>query len=342
MNASRPPTSKACSSSPSVAVFRRAFFAALLLPTLSSPAAAGGFLEPVAVLPEVGLWADAFTELGYGRDPGIVVVWGLDPRTATGSGRISEIAWSDIAFRIRVELFHADGRRVTAEDRIVDRPHMVDGVLQGGFPATLHHTLREPGAYRARLEAYALMDASAAGLDSVPRRAVEVETVLEGESPTGDDWRVSDLLLLRDLQTWRPGASRDRSWYEWLLDPAVSRQVDADSAGAFLAFEIQRGQELVPRCRRTNCRVAVTIYDGEGGLMEQTLRAVPQPFSVSAYVVPIQTASLEPGEYEARVEVYEANQLLAWQARRFRVRPPAGVESGEAAAPEGPTNPGSP
>jgi hypothetical protein len=235
---------------------------------------------------------------------------------------------------VRAELFNAEGRRVKSEERIVDPPHLEDGLPRGGFPITLRLLLRESGTYRARLEAYPLVAAEEAGLDSVPRRVIEAEAVLEKHAPTGADWQVSDLLLLRGFQPWRAGSAPERTWHEWVLDPAVSRRISPDSAGSYLAFEVQRGEEPVPHCLRTNCRVTITIYDAAGGLSLQTLRPVPKPFSVSAYLVPIETMALPPGEYEARVEVFEANEKLAAQARRFLVREPE-AEGPAEPAPEG-------
>lgn len=297
-------------------------------------AAAGGFAEPIAVLPEVGLYADGFTELGYGRAPGLVILWGIDSLAATGSGAARNFDWTKVPYRVRVELFNAKGKRVEKEELIVDPPRLEDGIARGGFPTTVRMLLRKGGVYRARLEAYPLIDPAAAGLDSVPRRVVEVEAELDIYEPTGGgEWRASDLLIVRQLLPWRPGSAPERTWNEWVLNPAVSRRVETDSAGCYLAFEVQRDRVTVPQCQRTNCRVAITVYSADGGVALQVVRPVPDPFSVSAYIVPLQTASLDEGEYEARVEVFEADKTLAAQARRFWVRrapavsPPPGTTS---------------
>ena len=272
------------------------------------------------MLPETGLWADGFTELGYGRDPGLVIFWGLDPQTVARTGNREPFDWSLVSYRTRVEVFNSKGKSVSSEERIVDPPKIEDGLLTGGFPAAVHVLLRKAGDYRVRLEAYPLIEPSAAGLDTLPHRTVEATAHLTHVAPEQSSWQISDLFVVHDMSAWTPGTPRDRTWYEWSLDPAVSRAVTADSNGSYLAFEVQRGRELVPQCQATNCRVVVSVTDEAGGLALQTLRPVPAAFSVSAYVVPIETVALGPGDYVASVEVFEGGESRARERRAFRVR----------------------
>ena len=225
-----------------------------------------------------------------------------------------------------MRVYDPKGKKIIDEEKVVDPPRRVGEVLEGGFPLIVRNVIRAEGEYRVRLEAYPLMDPSVAGLDTVPRHVVETTAQVTRVTPEQTDWEISDILVLQDIRPWRPGVSKHRTWYEWDFDPTASRIVEVDSSGAFLAFELQRAQEVVPRCQATHCRVAVTIYDDEDGLMLQTLRPVPGPAAVSAYVVPIETMALQPGEYRATVEVYEGGQLLSESHRQFRVR---GSGSGE-------------
>ena len=289
----------------------------VVLPTL---AAAGGFDEPVLVLPETGLWADGFTDLAYGRGPGLAILWGLDSATVVRPPGAPEFDWSKVPYQTIVQVFAPDGKRIMDEQKVVDPPHREDGMVVGGFPLIVRSVIRTEGVYRVRLEAYPLMDPAVVGLDSVPRHTVETSATVARVRPEQTEWEISDILILRDMQPWRAGVSPHRTWYDWSFDPSPSRVVEVDSSGAFLAFELQRAREVVPRCQLTNCRVAITVYDDEGGLALQTLRPVPDPDEVSAYVVPIETMALAPGEYQASVDVYEAGEVLTSERRRFRVR----------------------
>jgi hypothetical protein len=279
----------------------------------------GGFAEPVAVIPEIGLWADAMSELGYGARPGLLVWWGLEPGTAVSAA--GGVDWSKYTFRVRVEILDEDGDRVAKSEELIDPLEKNDVAASGGFPTAEHLVIDRPGKYRARLEAYPLMAAEDAGLDSVPRGVVEIDVLVADRSrANGADWLMSDLLFLDTLESWLPGSHSKRTWYEWVIYPNVPRSYAPDSSGALVAFEIDRGDELVARCTRRNCRVVISVLDEVGGIIEHVMRQVPKEESVGAYVVPIQTIDLEPGRYYAQVEVFEAGNRILGVSRQFEIR----------------------
>lgn len=279
----------------------------------------GGFAQPVPVIPEIGLWADAMSELGYGARPGLLLWWGLEP--GNGDVGADAVDWAKYTFRVRVEILDEDGDRVAKGEELIDPLHKDDLAARGGFPTSEHLVIDRPGKYRARLEAYPLMTAEEAGLDSVPRGMVEVDVVVAERSLSNDArWLISDLLFLDTLENWLPGSHSERTWYEWVIYPNVPRSYAADSSGALVAFEIERGEELVDRCNRRNCRVVISVLDGSGGIIEHVMRQVPKEGSVSAYVVPIQTVGLEPGNYLAQVEVFEGGDKIVSVSRPFGIR----------------------
>jgi hypothetical protein len=281
----------------------------------------GGFGQPVSVIPEIGLWADALSELGYGARPGLLVWWGFGPVSGDSEAAGAALDWSKYTFRIRVEILDAIGKRVAKAEELIDPLERVDLTARGGFPTADHLVIDKPGEYRARLEAYPLIDAEEAGLDSVPRGIAEVDVRIARRSRTdGDDWLISDLLFLDAIENWLPGSHSERTWYEWVVYPNVPRSFLPDSSGAMVAFEIERGDELVPRCVLRSCRVVISVLDAEGGIVQQAMRQVPDEGSVSAYVVPFQTIDLEPGSYDAQVEVYEAGNRILTVSRSFGVR----------------------
>ena len=280
----------------------------------------GGFREPVRVIPEIGLWADGLTELGYAERPGLLLWWGLEEPAEGAASRLSEIDWSRIAFRVRIEIFNENGSVVAREQKIIEPFRDDEFRASGGFPYPMHILMAQPGTYRTTLEAYPLIDAESAGLDSVPRGFVELEAIVAERLDTSPEWQVSDLLFLDSHDKWTAGGSAERTWYEWFILPNVARSFAPDSLGAFVAFEIQRGEELVPRCRQNNCRVLISVYDGDGGLHLQTLRSVPDPNKVSAYVVPIETIDLESGPYRAEVHIFEGSERILGVSRGFEIR----------------------
>jgi hypothetical protein len=278
----------------------------------------GGFSQPVPVIPEIGLWADAMTELGYGTRAGLLVWWGLDPSTAVEGSAAAEVDWSQITFRVRVEVFDLEGNRVEKSEKLIDPPESDEFSSRGGFPAAEHVVMDLPGRYRARIEAYPLISAEEVGLDSVPRGVVEVDAkVAERSISGGPEWLISDLMFLDALEDWVPGSPSERTWYEWIIFPSVPRSFVPDSAGAYVAFEIERGEELVPLCARRHCRVVISILDEHGGIVQQALRQVPEAASVSAYVVPFETINMHPGRYHARVEVFEGGSQILSVSRAF-------------------------
>lgn len=294
----------------------------------------GGFVEPVAVIAEIGLWADAMSELGYGARPGLLVWWGLEPETVAAGSPLGGVDWRKYTFRIRVEVFSQDGRRVAKAEELIDPLEKTDIAPRGGFPTAEHLVIDTPGKYRARLEAYPLMEAAEAGLDSVPRGVVETDVIV-AERALGNsaDWLISDLLFLDSIEDWVPGSHSERTWYEWVIYPNVARVFSPDSSGALVAFEIERGDEIVPRCVRSHCRVVITVIDDNGGIVEQAMRQVPEATSVSAYVVPIRTVGLEPGRYHTRVEIFEAGDRIFSVSRPFEIREGAMVGNDDPPAP---------
>jgi hypothetical protein len=289
----------------------------------------GGFDEAVPVISEIGLWADALTELGYGERAGLLVWWGLDTATATAGSAAAGVDWSKVTFRVRMELLDQEGERVAASQLLVDPLGDDEGLARGGFPVATHLFVKYPGRYLARLEAYPLISPAEAGLDSVPRGLVEVEALVAAGSATGAEWQISDLLFVSSLEDWVTGSPADRTWYEWVLYPNVPRNFAPDSSGAFLAFEIERGEELVPSCSRRHCRVVISILDDGGGIVQQALREVPEPASVTAYVVPFETIGVEAGRYHAQVEVFEGGTRLLSVSRSFAMRQGADTDRGD-------------
>jgi hypothetical protein len=289
----------------------------------STPAAAdtavvrhGGFERAVAVIPSVGLWADGLAELGISRKPGLELWWGLEAPAAPGSGRTLD--WKRVSFRVRATISTSTGREVARRDEIIE-PLRLDGAYESdGFPMVMHVPLA-PGDYRVQLEAYPLMSAKDAGLDSVPRGVVLAEAHVPAVAGGVDGWRLGDVHIFRAVRRWEPGAPPERTWYEWIISPIVSRTIPSDLAKAYLAFELSRDADVVPRCANNSCRVVITVRDAEGGVRLQDLRMVPESAAVTAYLAPIEAGQLAAGEHEALVEIYVSRTVQVALRRKFEV-----------------------
>lgn len=294
--------------------------------------AAGGFEHPILLIPEIGLWVDGVAELGFAKKTGLVIWWGLgrgaaqagqDTLGGTGMESASmptpgRVDWQRVAFRIRAEVWNDKGKRVARKQDIVD-PLQRDAYAEGGgFPAPLRMSLKS-GTYRVKLEAYPLISAAALGTERVPRGEAEAVAVVPQITYASKGWRLGDLLFLRSVRRWGPGAPPERTWYEWVVDPSAPRAFGSGSREGYVAFEVLRSEEPVPRCGGNSCRIVITITDTTGAVRQQDLRPVPTPASVSAYLVPIRPDELNAGVYHARVEVYDRGELQAAVSRQFWV-----------------------
>ena len=273
-----------------------------------------GFAAPVPILPAVGLWVDGSARIGYAKKSGVVLWWGLEP-PAPGAGAVD---WRRVTFRIRAEAFRPDGKRAARQEDLIEPLHSDGATERGGFPTPIDLVLA-PGRYRLHLEAYPLISAQKVGLDSVPHGRADVEMVVPEMSVGSQGWRVSDILFLGTLRKWEPGAAPQRTWYDWVGHPNVSRVFAADTASAYAGFEVLRSSEVVPRCGPGRCRIVITVRDATGGVVQQELRAVPEAGSLQAYVVRFRPGELGPGEYAAEIEIFEGSELQATTRRGFQV-----------------------
>jgi len=275
-----------------------------------------GFDAPVEILPEIGLWVDGTAELGFAKKTGLVLWWNMEkPASAATPARVD---WSRVTFRIRAEAWDARGKRVDREERLVGPLRMDLQSESGGFPMPLRLQLK-PGQYRIRLEAYPLISASAAGLDSVPHGRAEAIARVPDLSHQSRGWSIGDPLFLDAIRHWEPGAPNERTWYEWIVRPNPSRTLSSRGTSGQLAFEVVRSEEPIPRCGTNTCRVVITVRDSVQGIVLQELRPVPAPATVSAYLVPLDASGLSPGRYSVTIEVFEASVREAAIRRDFSV-----------------------
>ena len=275
-----------------------------------------GFEQPVAIIPEMGLWVDGIAELGYAKKTGLVLWWNLEKARATGKD--TRVDWSRVSFRIRAAVYDTTGKQIEKEERLVDPLETSLEGEHGGFPAPIRIPLKA-GTYRVRLEAYPLISASAAGLDSVPRGLAEATAVIPELSHRRVGWSIGDPLFLESARKWEPGSSDDRTWYEWIVHPNPSRTLSIHGKTGQLAFEVVRSFETVPRCGANTCRVVITVNDAQGGIVLQELRPVPEPATSSAYLVPLDTSGLTPGRYSVTIEIFEAKEREAAIRREFSI-----------------------
>ena len=294
---------------------------------------ARGFEHPINIIPQIGLWVDGVVELGFTKKTGLILWWSLEKNRAPGdssgaagaapdSSRLgreaSRIDWSRVTFRIRADVYNTKGKRVEREEALIDPLQVGPEGEDGGFPAPLRVPLRA-GDYRVHLEAYPLISASAAGLDSVPRGTAESTAHVIEISHRVLGWNISDPLFLDSVRRWEPGSPDERTWYDWVVRPNPSRTLSAQSKTGQLAFEVVRSYETVPRCGANTCRVVVTVNDAQGGIVLQELRPVPEPATASAYLVPLDASGLAPGRYSVTIEVFEAMQRQASIRREFSI-----------------------
>jgi hypothetical protein len=275
-----------------------------------------GFEEPANLIPEMGLWADGIAELGYAKKTGLVIWWNLEKERATGHD--AHLDWSRVTFRIRAEVYDSTGKQVGKEEKLIDPLQTGPEGESGGFPAPLRIALKT-GTYRVHLEAYPLISASAAGLDSVPRGMADVKAFLPELSHRRVGWSIGDPLFLESVKKWEPGSSEDRTWYEWVIHPNPSRTLSAHGTTGHLAFEVVRSFETVPRCGGNTCRVVITVNDAQGGIVLQELRPVPDPATSSAYLVPLDASGLAPGRYSVTIEIFDATDREAAIRREFSI-----------------------
>lgn len=283
-----------------------------------SASEAQGFEAPVNLIPEMGLWADAIAELGGTKKAGLVVWFGLEKNRATGHD--ARVDWSRVTFRIRAEAYDTTGKQVDKEEKLVDPLQSGPEGETGGFPARLRLQLKGR-TYRVHLEAYPLISASAAGIDSVPRGTADARATVPELSHRRMGWSIGDPLFLESIKKWEPGSSDDRTWYEWIIHPNPSRTLSSQGKANQLAFEIVRSYEAVPRCGANTCRVVITVNDAEGGIVLQELRPVPDPATSSAYLVPVDASGLAPGRYSVTIEIFEAKEREAAIRREFSISP---------------------
>jgi hypothetical protein len=230
-----------------------------------------------------------------------------------------DIDWRRVSFRVRADIGTRDGRSVAQREALVE-PLRPEALESGGFPMAMHVPLA-PGEYRIRLEAYPLISARDAGLDSLPRGIALVDARVPQAAAGEEGWRLGDVHVFRGVRRWEPGAPPERTWYEWIVAPSVSRTVAADTARAYLAFELSRDVDVVPRCGNNSCRIVVTVRDLEGAVRLQDLRPVPASGAVSAYLIPIEPGQLAPGDYEVLVEIFDGREAQTALSRTFRVGP---------------------
>ncbi len=62
-------------------------------------------------------------------------------------------------------------------------------------------------------------------------------------------------------------------------------------------------------------------FDEEGGIVDQTLRAVPEAEEVNAYVIPLDIGAWPPGIYRAEVVVLEGADRITSTSRSFEILP---------------------
>jgi hypothetical protein len=282
----------------------------------NSASDAQGFEQPVNIIPELGMWVDAIDELGGTKKSGLIVWWNLEkPRAGSKDAKVD---WSRVTFRIRAEAFDSTGKKKDEDEKLVDPLHSGPEGEGGGFPAKLALQLKA-GTYRVHLEAYPLISASAAGLDSVPRGMADAKAYVPELSHRRSGWSIGDPLFLESSKKWEPGSSDDRTWYEWIIRPNPSRTFSTQGKTNQLAFEVVRSFEPVPRCGANTCRVVITVNDAQGGIVLQELRPVPDPATSSAYLVPIDASGLAPGSYSVTIEIFEANEREAAIRREFSI-----------------------
>jgi len=275
-----------------------------------------GFEQPVNLIPQLGLWVDAIAELGFAKKTGLVLWWNLEKERAAGP--TASVDWSRVTFRIRAQVYDTTGKQVAKEEKLVDPLQSGLEGESGGFPAPLHIPLKV-GTYRVHLEAYPLISASAAGLDSVPRGEANAIAVVPEISHRHFGWSIGDPLFLESVKKWEPGSSDDRTWYEWVVRPNPSRTLSTRGKSGQLAFEVVRSYEAVPRCQGNTCRVVITVNDAQGGIVLQELRPVPDPATSSAYLVPLDASGLTPGRYSVTIEIFDAKDREAAIRREFSI-----------------------
>jgi len=277
---------------------------------------AQGFEKPVPLIPEMGLWADAIAELGGTKKAGIVVWFNLEKARATAHE--SRIDWSRVTFRIRAVAYDSTGKQRDKDEKLVDPLETGPEGESGGFPARLRLQLKA-GTYRVHLEAYPLISAKDAGLDSVPRGSADAKAFVPELSHRRMGWSIGDPLFLESSKKWEPGSSDDRAWYDWTIRPNPSRTLSTRGKTSQLAFEVVRSFETVPRCGANTCRVVITVNDAQGGIVLQELRPVPDPATSSAYLVPLDASGLAPGQYSVTIEIFEAKERQAAIRREFSI-----------------------
>ncbi|HEV8480603.1 MAG TPA: hypothetical protein VGR66_07380 [Candidatus Eisenbacteria bacterium] len=275
-----------------------------------------GFEHPVAIIPEMGLWVDGIAELGYAKKTGLVLWWNLEKERVTAHN--SRVDWSRVSFRVRASVYDTTGKQVEKEERLVDPLQTGLEGEHGGFPAPIRIPLKA-GVYRVHLEAYPLISASAAGLDSVPRGVADATAIIPELSHRRVGWSIGDPLFLESAKKWEPGSSDDRTWYDWTVHPNPSRTLSTHGKTGQLAFEVVRSFESVPRCGANTCRVVITVNDAAGGIVLQELRPVPEPATSSAYLVPLDASGLTPGRYSVTIEIFEAKEREAAIRREFSI-----------------------
>ena len=277
-----------------------------------------GFEHPVAIIPEMGLWVDGIAELGYAKKTGLVLWWNLEKERATGHD--PRVDWSRVSFRIRAAVYDTTGKQIEKEEKIVDPLQTGLEGERGGFPAPIRIPLKA-GNYRVHLEAYPLISASAAALDSVPHGSADATAIIPELSHRHLGWSIGDPLFLESAKKWEPGSEDDRAWYDWIVHPNPSRTLSTRGKTGQLAFEVVRSFETVPRCGANTCRVVITVNDASGGIVLQELRPVPEPATSSAYLVPLDASGLAPGRYSVTIEIFEAREREAAIRREFSICP---------------------
>lgn len=292
-------------------------------PASAQKPAPTGFVDPVPLIPEIGLWVDGSARIGFAKKSGLMLWWDLEaPAIGSGTaGGAPRFDWRRVTFRIRAEAFRDDGKRMADDEALVEPQHSDGASERGGFPTPLDLVLA-PGEYRIHLEGYPLIAARSAGLDSVPRGVADVEVTVPEMNVGSHGWRLSDVLFLDALRKWEPGAAPERTWSDRVIHPSASRVFAADTLTAYLAFEVLRSAEAVPRCGPGRCRVLITMRDAQDGVVQQEVRPVPEAGSVQPYVIAFRPVDLTPGSYTVEVEVFEAAELQVSVRRRFRIVAP--------------------
>src|SRR5262249_22981795 len=163
---------------------------------------AQGFEEPVSLIPEIGLYADAIAELGGTKKAGLVVWWNLEKSRATGHD--ARIDWSRVTFRIRAEAYDSTGKLRDKDEKLIDPLQSGPEGESGGFPARLRLQLKG-GNYRIHLEAYPLISAKVAGLDSIPRGSADAKAIVPELSHRRTGWSIGGPLFLEASKKWEAG-----------------------------------------------------------------------------------------------------------------------------------------